>query len=427
MCLTIETKIPRFKQPQRVNGMRIQSIVDHTRGTSAVFALMIVPLVQIFSIRYSPVILGVAIIVSVTASFTSYYYKLEAASFPRVDKTLLAVILCVLIWAILSLSWGLDPGRGILKIFAAVVCSIGGWYLGYQFSKIPFERLPIVYLLGIVSTIFAINAGLNYTVDIATLTGAEFHKYDYNRIAVGLSLLVWPLALILSRNITYLALSMLLFAGAVVTIFVSESETAKFSLICGLCAATVGCVVPVLRKPIYWVMGVFVLTMPILPPVIERTLGFLPASFTSAAHSNHRLQIWKGASDIIIENWLFGWGMMSDRVLGNSGAMGKYAQNSGFSAIILSPHNLALELWINIGLVGMLPISAIFIFLSFRKVRSNYHSFASLGLLVTAVTALLVGAGSSGFQGWLLAILTISAATYTSLATKTEHLHQGDQ
>ena len=408
-------------------AMNAKLVRDYLRGASAVSVLIVLPMLQVFSTRIAPAVLAVAGLICVGAVLLSKRPKtlvFSPKNLNRFDQAVFLFLSFSILWAVISLLWGLDPARGFVRIISITVAIWTSWFLATQFKKLPIGRLQVVYLIGIASSIVALYAGLWYVREINALQELQHQRYDYNRIAVGLSLLVWPLVFLPRKNVFYTALYLLLFIAAVSGIFSSESETAKLGLLCGLAAAIFSSFHSILHKAVFLSTAAFILIMPILIGSIEKTQSLiLPKAFSEAGHTHHRLQIWKGASDLAFEKVWVGWGMKSDRVLAVSGAMGEHTERAGYSPENLGPHNLALELWVNVGLIGMLLISAVVVLLGFKAYRAKRHLFAFVGIQMTASVMSLAGSGATGIQGWLLAILAIASATCIALgASGPQHI-----
>ncbi len=69
----------------------------------------------------------------------------------------------------------------------------------------------------------------------------------------------------------------------------------------------------------------------------------------------HRAQIWHFVGGRIAERPLLGWGMNTARVIPG----GKAEVAPGMEALPLHPHNDALQLWLELGVVGALALAAI--------------------------------------------------------------------
>src|SRR3546814_3641058 len=96
-----------------------------------------------------------------------------------------------------------------------------------------------------------------------------------------------------------------------------------------------------------------------LPPIlastanIEANAEYLPLSW------QHRIEIWRFAAEKAAERPLTGWGFDATRVLG------RIAESEVFSGrtLALHPHNLSLQVWLELGGVGALLVVGIGFFL----------------------------------------------------------------
>ena len=140
--------------------------------------------------------------------------------------------------------------------------------------------------------------------------------------------------------------------------------------------------------------------------VPEGTLARLPLSW------DHRLRMWDYALARIAESPLSGHGMDASRDMQDS-----FTTRIGVDIpyISLHPHNVGLQVWMELGLVGAL-FATIAVLVSGRAVmrvagRSRARAAAGAGLImgVTAASAITVGA----WQYWWWGLVVLAAALIT--------------
>ena len=133
----------------------------------------------------------------------------------------------------------------------------------------------------------------------------------------------------------------------------------------------------------------------------------------------HRRVIWSFSKEKILERPLFGYGIFSSRFIGY-----KYKiinrENKILSAIPLHPHNSILQIWLELGVVGIILF---YIFLcmiinkiyQIKKINRQYAAFS----LASLFQIFLIGQFSYGFwQTWWISIIFISIFIYTILYKK---------
>lgn len=330
------------------------------------------------------------------------------------ERVVVSLLACFILWAVVSLFWSLAPLRGakelgvvILMPLAVILISNGiGVVRPSQFGKL----VTAGFILGCLSIYLA---GQN--IDLVVRHFSEsFERFDLNRNAVAMSFLVFGGICFKPKTTAYKVGLLLASALVIWTIFVSESEAAKLAIIFGGIAAGLVYFIPNLRKLIYLAMGVVLFVMPIMPQVIEQIVDLLPQEFARQGHIDHRLEIWKGYSNLIYQKPFLGWGMGSDFALGTTDRLGDDLANKGYHSQAPSPHNAALEIWINLGVIGVLLLAAALSMghLMARKATANFQS-ASTGAAVAIFTVAVVG--SSLFQGWFLAAIVIAIALFMKL------------
>jgi exopolysaccharide production protein ExoQ len=73
--------------------------------------------------------------------------------------------------------------------------------------------------------------------------------------------------------------------------------------------------------------------------------GTLPFSFL------HRIEIWHYASNLVFERPLFGWGLDSSRSIADKIVLERNGYE--FAVLPIHPHNAFLQVWLELGLVGV--------------------------------------------------------------------------
>jgi hypothetical protein len=133
----------------------------------------------------------------------------------------------------------------------------------------------------------------------------------------------------------------------------------------------------------------------------------------------HRRVIWSFSKEKILERPLFGHGIFSSRVIGEKYKIINH-ENKILSAIPLHPHNSVLQIWLELGAVGIILF---YIFLSIfinkiyqiKKINRQYAAFG----LASLFQIFLIGQFSYGFwQTWWISIIFINILIYNILYKK---------
>lgn len=221
----------------------------------------------------------------------------------------------------------------------------------------------------------------------------------------ALSLLViaaWPFAAAGQRFLAVVAL-----AAAAVLVLTGEMVTARLAL---AAAGFVFLLVMWFRRPMVLALGtaavLFVAAAPFLPQLLPTDR--LQASVEDKRSSvEHRLCIWEFTAARILEKPLLGWGLDSSRSI--PGGEVECVKNG--PSLSLHPHNAALQVWLELGLLGAFALSAA-IALAFRYVAGMPAGAPQAGAAASLAAALVIAFLSYGiWQNWWLAALALSAMT----------------
>lgn len=400
---------------------------ERLRYNTSVFIVLllfvITPVIQSVLTRVAPFEVSMAMwIIVISAAFLpndikrEYIKRFFGFFWPagNTERVAVALLACFILWAIVSLLWSLAPLRGAKELGVVILMPLAVILISNGIRVVRFSQFGKLVTAGFILGCISIYlTGQN--VDLVVYHFSEnFERFDLNRNAVAISFLVFGVVCFKPKTMAYKIALLLASALVIWTIFVSESEAAKLAILFGGIAAGMVYFVPSLRKLIFLAMGVMLFVMPIMPQVIEQIVDLLPQEFARQGHIDHRLEIWKGYSNLSYQKPFLGWGMGSDFVLGTTDRLGDDLADKGYHSQAPSPHNAALEIWINLGVVGVLLLAAVLYMghLMARKATVNFQS-ASTGAAVAIFTVAVVG--SSLFQGWFLAAIVIAITLFMKL------------
>ena len=133
----------------------------------------------------------------------------------------------------------------------------------------------------------------------------------------------------------------------------------------------------------------------------------------------HRMVIWSFTKEKILERPLFGHGIFSSKAIGDQYKIINH-ENKMLSAIPLHPHNSILQIWLELGVVGII----LFYFLLHKiinkiyKIKKFNHQYAAFSL-ASLCQIFLIGQFSYGFwQTWWISIIFINIFIYSILYKK---------
>ncbi|MET0545285.1 MAG: O-antigen ligase family protein [Caulobacterales bacterium] len=147
-----------------------------------------------------------------------------------------------------------------------------------------------------------------------------------------------------------------------------------------------------------------------IPDSVER---LLPVSYKM------RLEIWQNTAAMIAQKPLLGWGVDASKTFKQAHV---YADVGARDIIPWHPHNVALHLWLEIGLVGVALVAALVLVLTLSLVRGLSHDHKATAGAVGGLGAFCVFAGVSfgAWQAWFLSSGFAAAALIIALVKKRE-------
>lgn len=145
----------------------------------------------------------------------------------------------------------------------------------------------------------------------------------------------------------------------------------------------------------------------LVPPSVER---LLPASYY------HRVEIWKNTAALIAQKPWMGWGMDASKTFREAHDYGPLGVHS---LIPWHPHNAALHIWLETGLVGAGLISALVLALTLSIVRGLRHDRRAMAGAVAAMGAFCIFACVSFgvWQAWFLSTGFAAAGLIAALSS----------
>lgn len=350
----------------------------------------------------------------------------EGLSGERLSRPPLPVVLVALAlaaWALLSSLWAID-GAGAVETWARLLpTAAAGGFLILHAARQPEarrRRLAGWMLAGFAAAAAillveglsgrAINLFLARLVDQAP-DGGGFPLSRLNRGATAVAILAWPAAAALAARLPDRLPwrrrwpVLLLPLGATLLLAFYESGAALLGGAAGLALALAALPAPRLARGLLLVLAA--LTLLAMPPLAKGLSGLGLADNDGLEFSQrHRVFIWDFTADAIAERPLTGYGFDSSRDLARPGDPRFDATHE---ALPLHPHNAALQVWLELGAVGLLLGGGLLLLL-FARLRGGPPLAAALDLGFGA-TVLVVGLVAYGVwqYHWLVVPLVAAA------------------
>ena len=334
-------------------------------------------------------------------------------------------------WALLSIAWSAEARFG-----AGTALALLGLLLLAAMAARALAEDAIAHLRRIVP---ALVAGLGLGIALLAFDQASGNMFRLairgfpewsERITFGLKPAVSVVALLLPALLVLPGVSrgmraVVLVSGVGVALWL-PGESAKIAAVAGIGVATAALAAPrLMARLMAAALAMAMITAPLaFPAALSRApdLSGLPAS------AAHRVLIWDFTATRIAERPLLGWGMEASRSLPGSQQSFDDATLTRFGLISaeeralfghvalrlpLHPHNGALHIWLETGLVGAVLAAALLAALALAAGKLAAAP-AALGALASgAVTGML----SFGiWQPWWIASVLLAAVLASALA-----------
>lgn len=365
----------------------------------------------------SSLILGLAFLAYPRPNFSLHsLYVSSASSLPLFFG-------CFFLWAIASLLWSHHYASSTYTLFKITPFLCFGMFLSWKTDKHAqslthdphpfFSWLHYGFSLG-----YSIACGLLLLLPWIEAAG-YFHLSTKTKIQGGLFLslsfwvvlkTVWEIPFFYRwmKGVSIAALStMTLYA-----LKVSKCDTTIVSLALSMVVAILFYSIrsTPFRNPIKALIILSVLTTPLIC-FYGFSKTYAP-SFQTLFHDPsylHRLHLWHKTSHVIARSPIIGYGIGTSSMFSTPDTFDlEYHDTNGIKYTVkaekmgLHPHNIALQLWLELGVVGALLGGWIiaFIFQNVSKATSRTAFISHMGCFITAMTIFWINVGT--FQTWWL-------------------------
>lgn len=238
-----------------------------------------------------------------------------------------------------------------------------------------------------------------------------------NRSLVCLSLFYLPVLFAATRSVQNktgkIFITGLMTASLLVALFLTSSQTAQLSFIVAL-AFFLG--FPTQKKKLWIGLATLIIGLSFAAPWIAKASlkalsnhEYSSGSIFLKASIPHRLEVWDFAATQALKNPVYGRGVEALRNLKSDEIM-PYVQSDH----ILHPHNAALQIWVEFGVIGILLGSLLLLYI-LRQCWRAPPAMRALYLGVFMATLCTAMTGYGVWQSWQLGLfLILSALTITA-------------
>ena len=272
---------------------------------------------------------------------------------PIPDWRIAIALALLVVWCAIASAWSEDSVRSLMLSLRVAVILAAGLVLfpiAAALDDAARKRIGqwLVAGFGVSLAFVAVEIGLDFPVlrSFKTAEAGEEAVW-FNRGAIALALIVWPVtALLRARGLRWKALALPL-ALVIASLFL-ESAAATLGLVAGVAALLLalghreaGLAVALAASVVAF------LAMPFAAREMHRH-GWHQADWL-AASAQHRIEIWEFSVRQIAENPVFGWGFDGSRHLQ---ALYPDLSSTDRELATLHPHSAPLQIMLELGAVG---------------------------------------------------------------------------
>lgn len=253
-----------------------------------------------------------------------------------------------------------------------------------------------------------LSGGVIYNLFRGAPLFEKVSPHEFNVAAVVLALYSFMAMAILKQSKKPAFLYGALWGVLLIALTITESQSAQLAFIVG---AVFLFAFPYRSKWAWAGLKGIILTLMLVAPFLAIYLyqNFAPAienlPMMGRAFAGHRLEIWDYVSRFMLENPLVGHGIEVTRA-----TVFDSKQIFSNTNTTLHPHNFAVQIWVEFGLVGIL-IAMFFMYKLLTLIQNNFSEQQQRFILPTLMATLVPASFAFGlWQGWWTAIFFHLAA-----------------
>jgi exopolysaccharide production protein ExoQ len=369
--------------------------------------------------------LGMTPLLIASAALASLTERIKNGAWPKPPSQLVALFLFMLIWCALTLFWDLSVHGGARKLvdLAVVVAALLALLaLGRRAAPVQQRRLALALIAGIVVGLGleAVETGFDFPLYRAIMGNSDPRLADMvesKRAIDALPLLVWPASLALAQ-LTKAWLGIVFAALFAVACFKWTASSATLGMAASLVVlAFAFASVKAVRLAL---LGATVLAFLLIVPlaILAYDKGGTTAAFLKRS-AQHRVEIWHFAAEKALERPLFGYGFNASRNVPNGDAVSAFLE-AGKPIIPLHPHDAFLQIWLELGAVGV-ALAIILLAVALRATARWPHRSTRFALAGYAAAMIIAGLAFGIWQTWWMATLAFSAVAFATLSREPDH------
>lgn len=323
------------------------------------------------------------------------------------------------VWGMISLLWSLEPKRGLSLVLGLLgIWGMGG-FMAYSLARCSVKenvsKISNMLAIGILISALLMIIEAKTEGGILTLVKGRIDgMFVYNTATSMIVIILCPLVLYFLRQDKKSYWWMVV--GGILGIFMLESSTSKVILLLIpfmlFLFHRFSCLIKVAG-------GLALASQVLIPWLMQYILTYENArhylSFPLKGSLYHRLKIWHFAASQIFEKPFFGWGLDSSRADVFAKVMDKFelwdeGTQSYFTheefMLSLHPHNAALQIWLELGFVGIV-LWVLTLGLILQMIVKITDGWWRAVLATSFFSAFLIANNAYGiWQSWWMVVLT---------------------
>lgn len=368
--------------------------------------LALVPLLTISfprAIAYVPALAGVA-------GFAAYYFVFRVK--PVLSRPAILISGGIVALMFVSSLWAIDPEQSLERALKTSPLLIAGALFISCIMMIRIDLLRphlrfLPWAVFITALAVAIELGLNFPLYrmIRGEFDIELSRSIFNRATVTVILLLIPALAIMGHYYSRKICALVFLCTIIPLLLLGESQSAQLALMIG---GLVYFLYPCRWKAIWPVTAVLIYSFMLALPFIfiwafnqwAADVQTMPVLGRGGGNAGSRMEIWDYVSRYALQNPLYGYGVEATKQVPHFDTQQLYQKGD----TILHPHNYALQLWMEFGVIGITLCGAMmgWLLMQMGKLAVPQARVA----VSTLFTVLVVSSTGYGlWQGWWLGLL----------------------
>lgn len=399
-------------------------------AAAAVLAAM--PLCMAIAHRSSPTFLGLSAALALAAlGLERRFVATLERLWVGLNSPLGLAVLAFFAWTLLSVLWS-DAPELSLRVLGEFWLSVVGAFVLATILPERMKRAGFWLLAAsIAAACLLVLVELQTDVAIRQAFGQRAFYFLFNRTSLTILILSTPLLLQLHRGSAEVRgrrlIEGVIGALVVATIALSQSGAAKLGLII---IPSIFVAVRLAPRLSLWGAVVAVVVLVSMAPVMGRIADrLIPVSMHDSlenSHSRERVDIWLSFSAVVEDQPLHGFGIGVSSRMAEMPVAARVPPQLRTWLPVGHPHNAALQVWVELGMVGA-ALGLAVVLLMLRRLKDLPAGRLAPRLAMFAAVAAISLVGHGAWQGWWpaaigAAIVWLRSAERLSKETLHEHL-----